>query len=133
MVQQVDKPFPLLSCCSLSDPREICERACPVLSPGRVSLGGFPLRRTPSLHLLHGRYPRVRRLPWYYARDRLLDGLHRGLRLVALPRLAPPPPPPGRSPGVRTLPWYSARDRLLAGLHRGLRLVAFPRLPLVHH
>ena len=59
----------------------------PTLSWGRVSCSGFPLSRGPSLHRLDGRYPRLRRLLWYYVHVRLLGALTCRLRPKAFLQL----------------------------------------------
>jgi hypothetical protein len=86
MAQQIGEPFPFPLLCSLSDPLQGRERACPVLSPERVSWSRFPVGRALSLHRLDGRYPRLRRLlaGRYSARVRLLEGLLR-ITAVAFP------------------------------------------------
>ena len=83
--KQIVEPLSLALLRFRSDPLEVRERGLSVLCPGRVSLGGFPVGRAPSLRRVLGRYPRVPRLLRYYGHVRPLDGLLTGLRLVAFP------------------------------------------------
>jgi len=75
VTEKIRKLRLLVRSCFLSDPLQVRGRAFPALSPARVSWSEFSLGRTPSLHRLDGRYPRLRRLLRYYACVRLLGGL----------------------------------------------------------
>ena len=99
---QVGEPLPFLLLRSLSDPLHLRWRASPVLCPVRVSVGGFPLGRGPSLHRLDGRYPRLRRFRYWSCPTPGASCEVRPAGLLAAAHRPPsttgPPPGPPRFP-----------------------------------